>query len=458
MDALYPTVARQSPPSTHGLPVVGSLPALLRRPFDFLLESRERYGDIYTLDAGILKWVMLNHPRHIEHILRDNVQNYSKGGPFWASIRTLLGNGLVVSEGDFWLRQRRMMQPHFHRQRLVGLTTAMVDASAESLLDWDAEAQGGAPSNVTPHFARMTMRVIVRALFGQGMTREELEETSELMAFIIDYLLMGAAATSLPQWMPIPRARRYREALNRVDKLIYRIIERERKAAPPSDSLLAMLLDMADAETGERMTDQQLRDEVMTLFAAGYETTSLTLSWTIDLLTRHPEVMAKLQAEIDTVLDGRAPAFADLPALAYTRQVLQEAMRLRPPAWMLPRVAVADDEIDGFAIPAGTVVVALTYGVHHNPDVWDDPERFDPERFAGDDGLKHHKMAWIPFGAGQRQCIGRDFAIMEAQIILAMLVQRYTFTAVPGRVAEPSLSTTLAPRGGVWVKMERRNA
>jgi cytochrome P450 len=203
------------------------------------------------------------------------------------------------------------------------------------------------------------------------------------------------------------------------------------------------------------MTDSQLSDEVKTFFLAGYETTSLALTWAVHLLTQHPETLDKLRAEVDTVLEGRTPSFADLPGLAYTRMVIQEAMRLRPPAWWVPRTALAGDVIDGYTIPAGTTVVSLTYGIHHNPAVWDNPERFDPERFTDECGAQRHKAAWVPFGLGQRQCIGRDFSLMEAQIILAMIVQRYTLIAA-GSAVRMKRSTTLKPDRPVLVQVERR--
>jgi cytochrome P450 len=428
----------------------------MRQPFDYLLAARQRHGDIYTLDLGLLRWVILCHPRHAEYVLRENSQNYRKSGNLWDMVRTLLGNGLVVSEGDFWLRQRRMIQPHFHRKQLAGLTDAMIVATAEGLEAWEWAAAERQPLDVVPAFSAITMRVIARALFGQGLAQADLDRVGEVMAFVMDYLLTGTLTHALPRWLPLPGARRYQAALEEFDALIGKIIAHERSAATPSDSLLAMLVHMIDEESGQTMTDAQLSDEVKTFFLAGYETTSLTLSWAIDLLTRHPQVMQRLRAEIDGVLAGRAPTFADLPALSYTRMVIQEVMRLRPASWWLPRVATADDTIDGYTIPSGTTVVSLTYAIHHHPEIWPDPERFDPERFTEEQIARRHKLAWVPFGAGQRQCIGRDFSIMEAQIILAMIVQRYKVAAVPGPALAPKLSSTLKPSRGVLVQLARR--
>jgi len=353
------------PPRTGGLPIVGALPAFARRPFDLLREAREQHGDIFTLDLGVTRWVILNHPRQADYMLREHSQNYRKGSGLWDTIRELMGNGLVVSEGDFWLRHRRMIQPQFHRKRLAGLADAMVAATIESLEFWETAARTGRPCDALANFAAVTICVIARALFGQGLRGVDIERVSEQMAFVMDYLIMGAVTSALPAWLPIPGARRFRYAIRELDQVVMRIITEERQALEPSNSMLGMLLHMADADTGEQMTDAQLHDEVMTFFTAGYETTSLALAWTIHFLTQYPAVMEKVRAEIDHTLGGRPPAFADLAGLNYTRMVIQESMRLCSPSWLLPRTAIADDEIDGFTIPAGTNVVALTYGIHH---------------------------------------------------------------------------------------------
>jgi cytochrome P450 len=217
-----------------------------------------------------------------------------------------------------------------------------------------------------------------------------------------------------------------------------------------------MLLDMVDDETGEGMTDKQLHDEVTTLFLAGYETTSVALSWAFDFLSQHPDMMRKLQVEVDLVLGDRLPTMADLHQMPYSRMILQETLRIRPPAWQVMRTAVEDDEIDGYPIKAGTNIVALMYMCHFHPDEWTDPETFDPERFSPERSESRHKLAWMPFGAGQRLCIGKDFAMMEGQLALAMVAQRYQITKTSERPAEQQLAATLRPKGGVVVKLEKR--
>ena len=280
------------------------------------------------------------------------------------------------------------------------------------------------------------------------------------MAFALDYMMVNAATEKLPAWAPVPGRRRYRQAIAEIDAVLYRIIAASRRDADPENHLLGMLLSSVDEETGAQMNDRQLRDEIFTLFLAGYETTSIALTWALAYSTSHPAILAKLQAEVDNVLAGRTPTFTDLPKLTYTRQVLQEILRLRPPSYWGPRTAIADDEIDGYRIPAGTTVVWLTYLIHQHPESWPNPEQFDPDRFApqpeGSAAPAPHPFAWIPFGAGQRLCIGRDFALVEGTLALAMVVQRFQISAVAGQATEPKLSTTLRPKGGVPVYLSPR--
>ena len=449
-------IAPKEIPQTKGWPLLGSLPQLAKDPFAFAAQARETYGDIYTLNLGLSKVVILNHPRHAQHILRDNARNYHKGGPLWDAVRDMLGNGLVVSEGDFWLRQRRMMQPQFHRQRIAALNTLMVEAIAGVLDTWQTAANSGEDFDIAPAFDRVTMSVILRTMFGTGLNADEMDEAAEAMTIGLNYIMQGTVTHPLPDWLPLPGKKRYQEAMARFDEIVYRIIGECRRGEGEENHLLAMMLDVVDAETGEGMTDQQLRDEVATLFLAGYETTSITLSWAMYHLGQNPEMMTKLKAEVDEVLGDRWPTMADLRNLSYTKMVIEESMRLCPPSFWLPRTALEDDEIDGYHIPAGTNVVSLTYMYHHHPEEWENPGEFNPERFTPKNSANRHKFAFVPFGAGQRMCIGRDFAMMEGQLALAMVMQRFGVTAVPGHITTPQLSSTLRPKGGVMVNLTKR--
>lgn len=442
------------PPSANGFPIIGAIPGLLREQLDFLERARSVYGDIYTLNMGTMSMVMLNRPEHAQHVLVDNVRNYAKGGPIWDSVRSLAGNGLVTSEGDFWRRQRRMMQPHFHRQRLGALTEIMVNATERGLTSWGKYVGQNSPMEASAEFAHITMSVIMRTMFGADIDEDEFADVSKKLTFMLDYMLPQALTYSLPSWVPVPKRAQYQQALRDIDAFIYGVIANCRRNL--SNNLISMLIEAVDDESGDQMTNQQLRDEVITIFAAGYETTSLTLSWVLHFLTQQPEIAEHLRQEVDTVLGPRAPTFEDLPRLTYTRQVLQEAMRLYPPAYFLPRTAVEEDVIDGYRIRAGQMLAITMYTIHRHPDFWESPAVFDPERFSPQQSKLRHTLAWMPFGAGQRMCLGRDFSFMEGTIILAMLMQRYNVSAPEGFVAKPKLSMTLRPSKGVLVNLQNR--
>lgn len=442
------------PPVAKGFPIIGAIPELLREQLAFFENAREKYGDIYTLNLGATSMVMLNRPEYAQHVLVDHARNYAKGGPIWDSIRSLVGNGLATSEGAFWLRQRRMMQPHFHRQRLGALTEVMVKAIEEGLESWRKFTLQTEPMDVAQEFAHITMSVIMRTMFGADISDEEFANIARQFAFVIDYMLPQALTSSLPSWVPVPKRRQYQQALNDIDKFIYGVIEKRRENL--SNDLISMLIETMDEDSGDQMTNQQLRDEVITIFSAGYETTALTLAWVMHFITQKPELTDQLRQEVEAVLGERTPTFADVMQLPYTRQLLQESMRLCPPAYFVPRTAVEDDEIGGFRIRAGQTVAVTMYTIHRHPEFWKNPAVFDPNRFSKEESEGRHPLAWLPFGAGQRMCLGRDFAYMEGTLILAMLIQRFKVSAPDNFVAKPKLSITLRPEKGVQVHLKAR--
>jgi cytochrome P450 len=349
-----------------------------------------------------------------------------------------------------------MMQPHFHRQYLARITDLMLAAIDEGMQSWGTWAQQGEAVNMLNAFNHITMKVIVRTMFGETLNNADADRIGEDMAFALDFMLQNMVTQGIPTWIPVPGRRRYQEVLKRIDEFVYGIMALRRQESEPRKDLLGMLLQLVDDETGIAMTDQQIRDEIVTLFVAGYETTALTLSWGIHHLTQHPDVMTRLTAEIDSVLGTALPTFESLAQLPYTRMVLQEIMRIHPPAFWVPRTAVEDDELDGYHIKAGQMVGVSIYNIHRNPQIWNQPDIFDPERFSAEESEKRHQLAWMPFGAGQRMCLGRDFSMMEGALVLALMVQRYTFAGT-GHTPKPGLSTTLRPKDGVWAKIARRS-
>ena len=333
-------------PTAPRLPVVGALPYLVRQPFDYLRTAQRQHGDIFKLDLGVTEIVMLNHPRHMQYVLRDNARNYRKGGSMWDSARRMFGNGLVVSEGDYWLRQRRMMQPQFHRRHIAGLFDLMATAIDEQMAQWPASAE---TFDFSSAINRITMNVIVRTMFGTHLSADEFDRAGEAITQALDGILIGTVADFLPTWIPMPSRRRLAEAMRTFDEIVFRVIERCR-ADEESVGLLPMLLNVVDAESGEQMTDQQLRDEVTTIFVAGYETTAIALAWAADYLARDQVLQDKVSAEINTTLGSDTPDLASLRELDLVKRTFKEALRIRPSAWQLPRSAVADDEIDGYRL------------------------------------------------------------------------------------------------------------
>ena len=439
-------------PFSARLPVIGALPQLIHKQFDYLHEAHQQHGDIFRIDLGLTEAIALNHPRHAQYVLRDNARNFRKGGNMWTSVRTMFGNGLVVSEGDFWLRQRRMMQPHFHHRYLAGLFDLMLTAIDDQIATWP---QTATDFDFTTAVNQITMQVIVRTMFGTQLTNEEFDQLSDAITYALDYLLVGMISTTLPNWVPTPGKRRYQEALQTFDAIVYRVIAECRKGEGEAN-LLSMLLNTVDAETGEQMTDQQLRDEVATIFVAGYETTAIGLAWAAEYLARDQALQTRLATTIDTAIGTDIPELSTLRDLGLVKQTFQEALRIRPSVWFIPRETLEDDEIDGHLIPAGSQIALLVSHIHHHTDQWENPEQFNPDRFAQDKTKSRHPFSYIPFGAGQRQCIGRDFAYMEGQLILTRILQQYQLSP-NGNPATPQLTTTLRPKGGLSVRLKPRN-
>ncbi|MBC8098841.1 MAG: cytochrome P450 [Armatimonadetes bacterium] len=445
-----------TPHRTAGFPVIGSIPTLLRKQTDFLFDAWRTYGDVYELDLGVISIVMLNHPDYAQHILRDNIRNYAKGGEMWESVRQIVGNGLVASEGDYWRRQRRMIQPHFHRQHLSGLTTLMLEAIEDGMSEWDKIAASGEAFNIAKAYAHITMKVIVRSMFGRSLQTNDADVMGEAMGYTLDYTIKNMVVGKLPGWMPVPGRKRFNTSLAQVDEFLYGMIEQRRRETSDGGDLLSMFLNLVDDETNEQLSNQEIRDEAATIFLAGYETTAISMTWATYMLTQHPTVAAKLEAQLDAVLGGRQPEFTDLMQLTYPRMIMEETMRLYPPVFWLPRTAIKDDVIGRYHIKAGQMVAAVPLTIHRHPDFWTNPDTFNPANFAPDSVQHRHPLAWMPFGAGQRLCIGKDFAMMEGALILTRLMQRYHIHLAENHTPQTALSATLSTKDGVWVRLEKR--
>jgi len=418
------------------------------------MDAARRFGDVVYFEFGTRRACLINNPADIRHVLQDNARNYHKS-PLYQKLKMFLGDGLLTSEDEFWLRQRRIAQPAFHRQKVAGLATVMATAARETAAEWRTLASTGRSVDVAEEMMRLTRTVVLRALLGADLG--PFAETIDAAWTIINQHI-GESFWSLgfADWFGGSKHRQFEAARAVLAGAVDHVIAERRKHPADRVDLLSMLLAARDEETGEAMSDDQLRVEVTTFLLAGQETTSLALTWTWYLLSQHPDAQRRVEEEIDTVLAGRAPEYADLVNLPFTRMVVDEALRLYPPAWIFSRQALADDQVSGYHVPRGWIVFVVPWVLHRLPALWDDPERFDPDRFSQEKSANRPKFAYLPFGAGPRQCIGNQFALIEAQLIVATLAQQYRLLLVPGHEVEPQPLITLRPRFGMSMIIDRR--
>jgi len=445
------------PPGPSSSNFLGVMPEYQKDPLAFYLKAQREYGELVRFRAmpGFY-WYMASSPDSVEHILSRRQQNYRKPDFFLKSVGTLAGDGLLTSEGDVWMRQRRLAQPAFHRQRLAELCSVMAAAANEIADQWAERADSGEAFNVADEMIRLTLKIVGLALFGMDLSggADAIgKAVKEVLAQINEWM---SGPLMIPLWVPLPQHRRFMETRRQLDELVYRVIRERRESGGDMGDLLSMLLQARDEETGAVMSDKHLRDEVFTLILAGFETTASALAWTWLLVGQHPDAEAKLHEEVDRVLGDRLAGFDDLASLEYTRMVFEESLRLYPPAWGVPRQAIEEDQIGEYRIPAGSVFAVSQWATHRNPKYWDNPDQFDPERFTPERSAGRPRFAYFPFGAGARQCIGNNFAIMETQLVIASIARRYRLELVPGQDFSPDPTFALKPRHGVMVKAVKR--
>jgi cytochrome P450 len=427
-----------------------SFRALNQSPLEMFSELA-RYGDIVGIRVLNFRNIFVNHPDLIEEVLVTHPRRYVKGRVLRAN-RHVFGEGLLTSEGDFWLRQRRLAQPAFHRAQIASYAETMVRYTQRMLESW----RGGEERNVHQEMMRLTLRIVGKTLFDADVARDA-QDVGKSLELLLELGANFRRTLFIPHWVPTPANLRIKREIRFIEGILYRIIGERRASGRDTGDLLSMLLHAQD-EDGSRMTDKQLRDETITLFLAGHETTASSLSWTWWLLAQNPAVEAKLHGELDEVLGGRAPSLDDLPRLPYTGNVITESLRLYPPAWGLARVVIEDHELGGYPIRKGMGVAVAQWVVHRDTRWYDSPEEFRPERWENDFIKRIPRFAYFPFGGGPRQCIGNAFALMEATLILATIAQRYRLRLVPGHPVVPLASITLRPRYGVRVLLESRQS
>jgi cytochrome P450 len=448
--------AQIRPPGPRGLPVVGTSFMASRDSTQTLMRWARDYGDVVYYRFFNLDVYVLFHPQHVEQVLLGKTGNFVKGITSRANPE-LFGNGLLTSDGDFWRRQRKLSNPAFHRASLVRYAEITVEEAARLLEAWKNEET----RNIHNDMMNVTLRIVLRSLFGS-----ELGENMRIIEPALDAIMVSSSgfhSIAFYLGIPTPTRKRHFRAVAELDRIVYALIARGREKLKGAEAnadggakdLLTLLLTARD-DDGNSMSDQQLRDEVITLLLAGHETTALNLSWTWYLLAQHPEVEEKLHAELDAVLAGRPPSASDLPKLQYTDRVIREALRLYPPAWRVFRRTEEPFKAGDYLLPAGSNIVLSQWVTQRDPRWFSEPDRFNPDRWAEEAAAKLPRFAYFPFGGGPRVCIGAGFAMMEATLLLATIAQRYRMRLTTNQRIKPLASITLRPKNGIRVELQQR--
>lgn len=448
---------RQAPGPEGGV-LFGALSSFKKDTLKLLMEMQRRYGGIVRMKMGPYLVHQLTSPEHVKHVLQNNSSNYTRG-KFYRGFNLFFGRGMLTTDGAEWKTRRAVSQPFFNRAKLrnqSGVITTTVD---ELIAKWEGAAKTGEEIDVTDDMMWLAMGVLGRMFYGVDL-RDYADRLMPAVRFSLKAMILtGEVKQMLPKWIPTKYQRdlkRYQAVLNGV---MDEIIDLHRRGGGSDESVVAALLGATHAVTGKPFTQQQIRAELKTLFLAGHETTGCALTWTLYAISKNIEVRRKLEAELESVLGDRVPTAEDLPQLTYLRQVVDESLRMYPPIWLFPRDAVADDNVNGFHVPAGSTVLVPTYAAHHNKESWEDPEAFDPERFCPVSGKKsgRDRYDYFPFGGGARKCIGMDLALLEIQLAVAMITRRYRLSLVAGHPVTPAALVSLRPQPQVLMTVRHND-
>ncbi|MCB0521851.1 MAG: cytochrome P450 [Lewinellaceae bacterium] len=427
----------------------------LKNPFLFTTGPGRAIGDFYRIPFIFRKVFVATNHEVVRHVLQTNQKNYVKSVAY-RHLKLALGNGLVTSEGEYWRRQRRLAQPVFYKTQLEGIFRAMAEVGERCVAALVKKAAPGQPLDMAKEMMGITSDIVLKTLFS-AESPADLSEMYRIMIDAQDYIVFRTTRPHLIPFVYINGMhRRFKKDMDWFDGYLYRLMDERRKDPNPPNDLLTMLLSARYEDTGEAMDDRQVRDEAITLFAAGHETSSNGLAWTLYLLSKHPAILEKLRTEVEDVLGSQTPSFENLRHLTYTLQVIQEGMRLYPPAFAIGREPVEDDKIMGETIPAGSVIFISIAAIHRDPRYWERPDTFYPDHFLPEIEKERPRLAYMPFGAGPRMCIGNHFALMEMQLLLAMLVRQFDFDLLEDHPVEPEPLITLKPRHGILMKLRGR--
>ncbi len=417
----------------------------------FVTDMQPEFGDFHYAQFGWIGFYIITDPDLMHEILVERPEEFYKLKLIKYALGPFLGNGLLTNEGDSWKKQRKLAQPAFHYKRIESYGDIMVDYTRRMLANW----RTGEARQLDREMMKLTLNIVAKTLFDANVSGEA-DHVGDLLTRILEASNDRInSAVPLPDWLPTPKTRQMHKDIAELDVIIQRFIDERRQSSEDKGDLLSMLLQARD-DDGSGMDDKQLHDELMTIFLAGHETTAMNLTWTWYLLMQHPEIMTRLKTEVDSVLGDRPATMADLPKLKYTDMVVKESMRLYPPAPSVGREPIHDVQLGGYTIPKGALLTLSIYGLHRNPKVFPNPEVFDPERFSPENEKSIPRYGYLPFGAGPRVCIGNSFALMEARLILATMVQQADLSLVPGQKIVPKQLVTVRPANGIEVKVKLR--
>ncbi|MEU2873583.1 cytochrome P450 [Streptomyces olivoreticuli] len=450
-----PTTGNASAPGPKGVPVLGSLGSWRRNTAEFLLGLQRDHGEVVRMRLGPMTVHQVTSPEAVRRVLVENNGNYVRG-PLYEQFGVVMGKGLLTTDGEFWRGHRRAVQPVFLKNAVTDIIPNIVRATTEMLDEWEGKAARGEPVDLMTEMLRLTLVTLSRSLFAY-----DIKPSSRVLKLIVDDVVevmfrRGTASEMLPSWLPTDRQRK----IARIHRVFDRIVADVRAgyARTGQGPLISLMEQAEDPTTGRPWTDRQIRDELLTIYLAGHETTAVSLFWTLLAIAEHPHVQEEVDGEIGRVLGGTLPDAQSADALAYTRMVVDESLRMHPPIWIFPRAAVGPDTLDGYGIEAGSSILLSPLVSHHNPRHWDNPMAFDPQRFTPEAVKERPRMAYFPFGAGPRQCVGNFMALLELRTIVAMINQRFRISRIPGdslQYGSPVIS--LRPLRDVLVHVRSRD-
>ena len=453
----HPITSLTTPPGPVGEFFIGSAREALENPLAFNLKYWKKYGDYLRFQAlPGMTWYMFSAAPAVEHILQTHQQRYQKPARFKDAFGLLGGQGLLTADGDYWLQQRRLIQPAFHRERLAELGTLMTESIDEQVVEWQKRDEETV-IDIFEEMMTLTLKVVGRTLFSAELSgdaetfRDALDKAS---AHIADKV---SEVVPIPSWVPTSKNREFSRNKAILDGIVYRIIRSRKAAENKHGDLLDMLIDIRGDDKTNSLSDLQLRDEVITLLISGHETLAISLTWCLYLLAHNPGKLSILLDELKSVLDGRSATMADLHRLPYNKMVYQEALRLYPPIWGQPREAIEDDDVQGYAVPKGSVVSVCQFITHRHPNYWNKPQEFSAQRFTPECEAQRPKFAYYPFGGGGRTCIANNMAMIEGQLALATLLQHFKFELASSQHIEPDPKCTLRPKYPIKARMLRRH-